>query len=97
MATGTGLDAQVGFKLESTYGTAVTVDKFQEFNSESLAWEPTWLEPSALRVGTKFKRVGRVVQSRQTVSRLRRARALDPQHGDACGSWRSVRRSPRRR
>lgn len=68
MATGTGLDAQFGFKLESTYGTAVTVDKFQEFNSESLAWEPTWLEPAGLRVGTKFKRVSRLVQSRQTVS-----------------------------
>ena len=68
MATGTGLDAQLGFKLEATYGTAVTVDKFQEFNSESLTWEPTWLEPSGLRVGTKFKRVSRLVQSRQTVS-----------------------------
>jgi hypothetical protein len=68
MPTGTGLDAQLGFKLESTYGTAVTVDKFQEFNSESLAWEPTWLEPSGLRVGTKFKRASRLVQSRQTVS-----------------------------
>src|SRR5687768_2318051 len=68
MATGTGLDAQLGFKLESTYGTAVTVDKFAEFNSESLTWEPTWLEPSGLRVGTKFKRASRLVQSRQTVS-----------------------------
>ena len=68
MATGTGLDAQLGYKLETTYGTAVTVDKFQEFNSESLTWEPTWLEPSGLRVGTKFKRASRLVQSRQTVS-----------------------------
>jgi hypothetical protein len=68
MATGTGLDAQLGFKLETTYGTAVTVDRFQEFNSESLAWEPTWLEPSGLRVGTKHKRASRLVQSRQTVS-----------------------------
>ncbi len=68
MATGTGLDAQLGFKLESTYGTAVTVDRFAEFNSESLSWEPTWLEPSGLRAGTKFKRASRLVQSRQTVS-----------------------------
>jgi hypothetical protein len=68
MATGTGLDAQLGYKIETTYGTAVTVDKFQEFNSESLQWSPTWLEPSGLRVGTKFKRASRLVQSRQTVS-----------------------------
>lgn len=68
MTTGTGLDAQLGLKLESTYGTAVTVDKFYEFNEESLAFEPTWLEPSALRVGTKYKREGRVVQSRTGVN-----------------------------
>lgn len=68
MVTGTGLDAQLGFALELTYGTAVTVNKFQEFNSESLTWEPTWLEPSGLRAGTKFKRASRLVQSRQTVS-----------------------------
>lgn len=68
MATGTGLDAQLGYKLETTYGTAVTPDKFQEFASESLQWEPTWLEPSGLRVGTKFKRASRLVQSRETVS-----------------------------
>ena len=38
-------------------------DKFQEFTSESLNWEPTWLEPSGLRAGTKFKRASRLVQS----------------------------------
>lgn len=67
MATGTGLDAQVGFKLESTWGTAVTVDKFVEFDSESLTWSPTYIEPTGLRVGTKVKRASRLVQSRQTV------------------------------
>lgn len=68
MPTGTGLDAQLMVKLETAYGTPVTVDKAYEFNSEGLAWEPTWLEPSGLRVGTKFKRASRLVQSRQTVS-----------------------------
>src|SRR4051812_32708013 len=67
MATGTGLDAQVGFKLESTWGTAVTVDKFVEFDSESITWSPTYIEPTGLRVGTKVKRASRLVQSRQTV------------------------------
>jgi hypothetical protein len=68
VATGTGLDAQLGFKLESTWGTPVTVDKFVEFDSESLAWEPTWIEPSGLRVGTKYKRAARLVKSRETIT-----------------------------
>ncbi|MFI6296705.1 phage tail tube protein [Nonomuraea sp. NPDC050790] len=67
MATGTGLDAQLGFAAESTVGTPVTVTKFPEFNSESLAWTPTFVEPTGLRVGRKFKRVSRLVQSRKTV------------------------------
>jgi hypothetical protein len=69
VTTGTGLDAQFGYKLETTYGTPVTVDKFQEFNGEGpIAWVPTFLEPSGLRSGTKHKRATRVVQSRQEVS-----------------------------
>lgn len=68
MATGSGLDAQIGFASESTWGTAVTVTRFLEFNSESLKFEPTWLEPTGLRVGTKYKRVARVRQSRKSVS-----------------------------
>jgi len=67
MATGTGLDAQVGFKLESTWGTPVVVDKFVEFDSEGLAWTPTFVEPTGLRVGQKFKRGSRLVRSRETV------------------------------
>lgn len=68
MATGTGLDAQLGYKAETVVGTAVTPDRFIEFDSEGLNWEPTWLEPTGLRVGTKYKRASRVVQSRQTVT-----------------------------
>lgn len=68
MATGTGLDAQIGIAAETTVGTPVTVTRFLEFNSESLKWEPTWLEPTGLRAGTKYKRASRLVQSRQTVS-----------------------------
>ena len=56
MPTGSGLDASLTYKLETAYGTPVTTDKAQEFNSETLTWEPTWLEPSGLRAGTKFKR-----------------------------------------
>jgi len=68
MPTGSGLDAQLMAALETTWGTAVTPTKTYEFNSESLSWEPTWLEPTGLRVGTKYKRASRLVQSRQSVS-----------------------------
>jgi len=68
MTTGTGLDAQLGYKLETTVGTEVTVDKFLEFNSESLTFDPGFIEPTGLRTGTKFKRGARLVQSRVAVS-----------------------------
>ena len=68
MTTGTGLDAQAGYKLETTVGTAVTVDKFLEFNTEGLSFNPGYIEPTGLRVGTKYKRGARLVQSRKTVS-----------------------------
>lgn len=68
MTTGSGLDAQLGYKLESTVGTAVTVDKFVEFNAESLTFDPGFIEPEGLRVGVKYKRGSRLVQSRKMVT-----------------------------
>jgi hypothetical protein len=68
MTTGSGLDAQLGYKLETTVGTAVTVDKFLEFNSEGFEFDPGYIEPTGLRVGTKFKRGARLVQSRKMVT-----------------------------
>lgn len=68
MATGSGLDAQLGYKLETTVGTPVTVDKFLEFNSEGFEFDPGYIEPTGLRVGTKFKRGSRLVQSRKMVT-----------------------------
>lgn len=68
MVTGSGIDAQLGYKLESTVGTEVTVDKFIEFNSEGFEFDPSWIEPSGLRAGVKFKRGSRLVQSRKQVS-----------------------------
>lgn len=68
MATGTGLDAQLGFAAESTWGTPVTVTKFAEFQSESLKFEPTFLEPTGLRPGIKHKRGDRLQISRKTVN-----------------------------
>lgn len=68
MPTGSGLDGQFGYKLETTVGTAVTVDKFAEFNSESFAFDPGFIEPEGLRVGVKYKRGSRLVQSRKMVT-----------------------------
>lgn len=68
MPTGSGLDAQLMVAQESTWGTAVTVTRALEFNTESLKFEPTWLEPVGLRAGTKFKRVSRIRQSRKSAS-----------------------------
>lgn len=68
MATGAGLDSQIGFINEATVGTAVTVTKFVEFDKESLKFDAGFLEPMGLRSGRKFKRVSRVVQSRKSVS-----------------------------
>lgn len=64
MPTGSGLDAQFGFAAETTWGTPVTVTKFLEFNEESLAREPEFLEPTGLRPGVKHKRASRVKISR---------------------------------
>lgn len=68
MATGSALDAQIGFAQETVWGTGVTVTRFPEFNSESLSRDVTWLEPTGLRVGTIFKRGGRAQPSRYSVS-----------------------------
>lgn len=56
------LDGQVGFKAESTYGTAVTPDQFLEFTSESI--KPTYqvLEGKSRRPAQRSVRSDRVVR-----------------------------------
>lgn len=68
MATGSGLDAQLMVGQESVWGTGVTPNRTYEFNDESLKLDPTFLEPTGLRVGTKYKRASRVSISRKSVS-----------------------------
>ncbi|MGH3693237.1 MAG: phage tail tube protein [Pseudonocardiaceae bacterium] len=68
MSTGSGLDAQLMVGQESVWGTAVTPTRALEFNSESIKLDPTWLEPTGLRVGTKYKRASRARISRRSVS-----------------------------
>ena len=58
MVIGSGLGAQLGFGEESTYGTAVTVDRFVEFNSESLKTELSQVTSMGLGRG-RFQRSGR--------------------------------------
>lgn len=42
---------QVGIKTETTVGTAVTPDKFYEFNSESLTFNQEYIESAGIRKG----------------------------------------------
>lgn len=68
MATGSGLDAQMGFATETTYGTGVTVTRFLEFMSDGVKKDLTWLEPQGLRSGSTHQRLSRVSVSRTSVS-----------------------------
>lgn len=68
MTTRSGLDAQLGFAAESTFGTGVTATRFLEFDNEDMRFMPTWLEGEGLRAGQKFKRASRVAVSRKDVN-----------------------------
>jgi hypothetical protein len=53
MAIASGMAAQAGFKAESTYGTAVTVDRFVPIISESLTEEIDRLESEGILTGRR--------------------------------------------
>lgn len=55
----TQLDAQIGFKKESTYGTAIVVDAFPEFTAEDLTWMPTFVDGAGMRTGRRLNRADR--------------------------------------
>lgn len=63
MADSTGRDSQLGFAQESTYGTAVTVDTFFEYNSENIAFDRERIDSASLMAGAK--RVRRWVKGRE--------------------------------
>lgn len=52
-------DCSIGFKKETTYGTAVTVDRFLEFNSETLDYDREFYQGNGLRPGSRLARSGR--------------------------------------
>ena len=56
-----GFLGQLGLKSESTYGTAVTVDRFFEFDSEGIAVEVGRVESSGIRAGQRAMRSDRRV------------------------------------
>lgn len=56
-----GFLGQLGVKAETTYGTGVTVDRFFEFDSESIAVEVGRVESSGIRAGLRAMRADRRV------------------------------------
>jgi hypothetical protein len=54
-------DAQIGFGVESTYGTAVTPTRFLEFVDESLNFNKSVKQGQGLRVGARVGRSARRV------------------------------------
>lgn len=68
MATGSGLDAQLGTKTETTVGTVLAPDHFYTFNSAELAFDPTYLEGDGIRATKTFKSINQVGISRKAAS-----------------------------
>lgn len=68
MAIAGGLSAQLGIAEEVTPGTAVTPDRFYEFNSESLALDIERIESAGLRPNRRVLGASDWVAGRQGVS-----------------------------
>jgi hypothetical protein len=50
----TGLGSQLGLKKETVWGTAVTVDKFFKYESETFSLDRTYVDPIGLQTGVTF-------------------------------------------
>lgn len=68
MATGTGLDAQIGYVAESAWGTAVTVTRFLPLISESLSVDIERVESPAIIAGQQVLRSAQWTQGNKTIS-----------------------------
>lgn len=62
------LMAQLGVKDESTWATAVVVDRFFEFNSESMQLDNPRIESAGIRTGQRMPRSDRFVINRKGAS-----------------------------
>jgi hypothetical protein len=67
MATGTGLDAQIGFGQETTWNTIATPTVFSEFNTETLDITRTDIDSAGLIPGVYFDRATNVREATRTV------------------------------
>ena len=56
-----GFDAFCGVKKESTYGTAVVVDRWLELNKTTIAGEEDRIESDGIRAGARARRANRFV------------------------------------
>ena len=57
----TQLDSSIGLKKETTFGTAVVVDKFYEFTEEDFSWMPTFAQGTSMRFGQRLAAADRRV------------------------------------
>lgn len=64
----TQLDAQIGFKKESSFGTPVTVDTFVEFTAEDLDHTVTRVQGAGMRVGQRVDYADRWVTVKEEAS-----------------------------
>jgi len=68
MATGTGLDAQIGYVVETTYGTAATVTRFHPLVSETLKADIDMVESNATFAGFQTIASQQWAQGNKTIS-----------------------------
>jgi hypothetical protein len=68
MAIGAGIGAQLGIVSETTYGTAVTVTRFYEFNSENIKYDKKTVVGMGLRAGGQLPRSQRRVVTTTSAS-----------------------------
>jgi len=66
MSIGSGLSGQFGYKLETTWGTAVTVDTFQVHESDSLEVDQNWAESAGLQAGAQVQLAGYAQQTNRS-------------------------------
>ncbi|MEZ3156857.1 phage tail tube protein [Microbacterium sp. BWR-S6Y] len=52
-------DCSIGFKKETTYGMAVTPDRFLEFTSETIDYDRTFYQGQGMRPGSRLSRSSR--------------------------------------
>jgi hypothetical protein len=68
MGIASGLDAQIGFAKESTYGTRVVPTRFLEFVEEGMELDAERIESKAVRAGGLVERSDRWVANRKGAS-----------------------------